>query len=166
MGELRCLYPDASDEMLELSSVFHDYAKAQSYADLLVSCTTYADIAHKVVCRMYVNGDIDSTRAKSEKFLKLLLPFACLDKHGNGHAAAYHVRRAIDDPLVREERKKADARRRELWHHSNAAEAEGRSVPTFKITLEITSLQSMERLLEFLRSAGSQCHVTVVNDPR
>lgn len=75
IAELRNQHPDDPEEFLEFCSVFHDYNKAKSYGDILYTCTTYADIANKVVRPMYISGDIDDIKAKSEKFLDLLIPF-------------------------------------------------------------------------------------------
>lgn len=89
IDNLRSQYADEPNEFLELCWLLHDYDKAKAYADLLCACTSYAEIAQQVVCRMYVSGDIDETRARSEKFLSLLIPLACLETGGNSHAAVY-----------------------------------------------------------------------------
>lgn len=160
MAGLRSQHPDDPEEFLEFCCVCHDYDKAKRYADILYTCTTYADIANKVVRPMYINGDIDDMRAKSEKFLELLIPLACLDTKGNGHAAVYHVKRAIDDSKVREERKKLEAKRQEIWRASKREEAEEQGLPFHKIAIEITDPESMRLFIAFLQSAGTKFSIT------
>lgn len=157
---LRSQYPDVSEEFLEFCCVFHDYEKAKGYSDILNTCNTYADIANKVVRLMYVNGDIDDTRAKSEKFLNLLIPLACLNTKGNAHTAVYHVKQMLDDSSVREERREQEARRREIWKTSQEAVAEKWSKSSCKITIEITDPESMRLFIAFLQAAGTRFNVT------
>ncbi len=160
MAELRRQHPKDPEEFLELCCVLHDYDKARSYAGILSTCTRYADIAHKVVRPLYINGDIDDTRAKSEKFLELLIPLACLGTHGKGHAAVYHVKQMLDNANVREERKKLEAKRQEIWRASQVAEMEEQGLPYHKITIEITDPESMRLFIAFLQSAGTRFSVT------
>ncbi|MDE6215513.1 hypothetical protein [Bacteroides sp.] len=156
MVELRSRYPDMSEEFLELCHLLSDYDKTKRYTDILDTCSTYADIANKVVRLMYVNGDIDDVRAKSEKFLSLLLPLACLGVQGNSHAAVYHVKQMLGNSEVREERKWFESKRREVWRASQKAMAEQQTFPFSKITIEITDPESMRLFIEFLQSAGTK----------
>lgn len=160
MAELRNQHPDDPEEFLEFCSVFHDYDKAKKYGDILYTCTTYADIANKAVRLMYINGDIDDTRAKSEKFLNLLMPLACLDTKGNGHAAVYHVKQMLDTTNAREERKRLEAERRKIWQASQEGANTQPAVPFSKIIIEITDPESMRLFIAFLQSAGTKFCVT------
>lgn len=160
IADIRSRYPDVSGEFLELCWMLHDYDKAKRYADILSACSTYADIANKVIRPMYINGDIDDTRARSEKFLDRLLPLACLDTPGNGHAAAYHIRQMLNITNAGEEHRRVEAQRREIWRSSQGADAEKPVSPFSKITIEITDTESMELFIAFLRSAGTRFNVT------
>ena len=156
---LRARHPEMPQEFLDFCAVFHDYDKALHYADLLGTCTTYADIAQKVIRPMYVSGDINDVRAKSEKFLALLLPLACLSVEGNPHAAVHHVKKILDDKAVKNERERLEARRRELWHATQQAQAEQQLMPFSRITIEISDTESMRMFLAFLQSAGTRFRV-------
>lgn len=160
IADIRSRHPGVSGEFLELCWVLHDYDKAKSYADILSACPTYTDIANRVIRPMYINGDIDDTRARSERFLGRLLPLACLDIPGNGHAAAYHVRQMLDTTDAREERRRIEARHREIWKAPQGTEAGKPTSPFSKITIEITDTESMELFIAFLRSAGTRFNVT------
>lgn len=156
---LHAQHPDMPQEFLDFCTVFCDYDKTRHYADLLSTCTTYADIAEKVIRPMYVSGDIDSVKAKSEKFLKLLLPLACLEVEGTPHAAVYHVKKIIDDKDVREERELLVDKRRRIWRASQEAKAEQQMMPFSRISIEILTPESMQLFLAFLQSAGTRFRV-------
>lgn len=160
IAELRNQHPDDPEEFLEFCSVFHDYNKAKNYGDILYTCTTYADIANKVIRPMYISGDIDDTRAKSEKFLNLLIPLACLSTKGNGHAVVYHVKQMLEDSSVREERKRLETQRREIWRSSQEIADKQPTLPFSKIIIEITDPESMRLFIAFLQSAGTKFSVT------
>lgn len=159
IAELRAQHPELPQEFFDFCAAIPDYDKAMHYADLLGTCSTYADIAQKVIRPMYVSGDIDSIRAKSEKFLSLLLPLACLEVKGNPHAAVHHVKKIIDDQKVKDEREQLEAKRRELWQASQTAKAEQQLMPLPRITVEITDTESMQMFLVFLQSAGTRYRV-------
>ena len=159
IAELRARHPELPQEFFDFCAVIPDYDKAMHYADLLGTCSTYADIAQKVIRPMYVSGDIDSIRAKSEKFLALLLPLACLSVKGNPHAAVHHVKKIIDDDKVKDEREQLEAKRRELWQASQTARAEQQLMPFSRITIEILDTESMQMFLAFLQSAGTRFRV-------
>lgn len=159
IDNLRSQYADEPNEFLELCWLLHDYDKAKAYADLLCACTSYAEIAQQVVCRMYVSGDIDETRARSEKFLSLLIPLACLETGGNSHAAVYHVRQMLDDPNVRKARKNFEEKRLKAWR-ATQEETAGQSFPSScKITIEIADVDSMRMFIDFLKFADVRFRV-------
>ena len=159
IAELRAQHPELPQEFFDFCAVIPDYDKAMHYTDLLGTCSTYADIARKVIRPMYVSGDIDDVRAKSEKFLALLLPLACLSVKGKPHSALYHVKKIIDDKAVKDEREQLDAKRRELWQASQTAQAEQQLMPFSRITIEILDTESMQMFLAFLQSAGTRFRV-------
>ena len=159
IAELRAQHPELPQEFFDFCAAIPDYDKAMHYADLLGTCSTYADIAQKVIRPMYVSGDIDSVRAKSENFLALLLPLACLSVKGKPHSALYHVKKIIDDKAVKDEREQLDAKRRELWQASQTAQAEQQLMPFSRITIEILDTESMQMFLAFLQSAGTRFRV-------
>ena len=156
---LRAQHPELPQEFFDFCAVIPDFDKALHYSDLLGTCSTYADIAQKVIRPMYVSGDIDDVRARSEKFLALLLPLARLSIVGNPHAAVFHVKKIIDDDDVKEERKQLDAKRRELWYASQQANADKQQMPFKRITIEILDTESMQMFLAFLQSAGTRFRV-------
>lgn len=100
----RSLYPDLSEELLELAWHLQDVQKARQYGELLNTCTSYSEIIDRVLHPMYVLGEVDALKARKEAFLDLLVSFACLEKPGNGHAAVHHVKQMLDDPKVKKER--------------------------------------------------------------
>lgn len=151
---LRNQHADAPEEFLELCWLLHDYDKACAYADLLSACTSYADMAQKVIRPMYVNGDIDDIRARSEKFLALLISLACLETRGNSHAAVYHVRQMLDAPDVRQERKSFEEKRTMAWRAVQEVAATQSTAPSCKVTIEINDVESMRMFIDFLQSAG------------
>lgn len=159
IAELRARHPELPQDFFNFCAAIPDFDKAMHYADLLGTCSTYADIAQKVIRPMYVSGDIDSVRAKSENFLELLLPLARLDVKGKPHAAVYHVKKIIDDKDVRDEREQLEAKRRELWHASQQAKAEQQLMPFSRITIEINDAESMKMFLAFLQSAGTHYRI-------
>lgn len=156
IAELRAQHPDAPIEFLEFCYILRDYDKATKYADELASCTNYRDIANKVVYLMYINGDIDEQRAKSEKFLETLIPLACLDFKGNGHAAVHHVRNMFVQSDAHARRKDFAAERAAIWHASQKALAEEKTMQMPKIEIQITDINSMRLFLSFLESAGTK----------
>ena len=157
---LRSGHSDAPEEFFELCWLLHDEKKARSYADILSACTSYADIAQKVVRPMYVSGEIDILRARSEKFLGLLISLACLDKPGNAHSAAYHVRQMLNnDPDISRERRQLEGMRQKAWRDKQVAEAAQPSAPSCKIIMEINDPECMHMLIEFLRSSGAKYSV-------
>lgn len=161
IADLRSQYAEEPEEFLELCWVLHDYDKARGYADLLATCTSYADIAQKVIRPMYVGGDIDDIRARSEKFLSLLIPLACLGIVGNSHAAVYHVRQMLDDADVRAERKNLSDKRIESWRAMQETTTAQANIPSCKVTVEITDTESMRMFIDFLQSAGTKFSVEV-----
>lgn len=154
IDDLRSQYPDEPEEFLELCWLLHDYGKARDYADLLSACTSYADIAQKVVRPMYVSGDIDDIRARSEKFLTLLIPLVCLDISGNSHAAVYHIRQMLDDPDVRRDRRSLEEQRSIAWRARQESQVAQTFAPSCKVTIEINDAESMRMFIDFLQSAG------------
>ena len=103
---------------------------------------------------MYVSGDIDSVRAKSEKFLARLLPLTCLSVKGNPYATMDHVKKIINDKAVKLEQ--LEAKRCKLWQASQTAQAEQQLMPFSRITIEINDTESMQMFLAFLLSAGTR----------
>lgn len=150
---LRARYPEEPDEVLELAWRFHGVEKARGYVEVLNSCNSYADVANKAIRQMYVSGDIDSITAVSEKFIALLLPFTCMGKQGKPHSVAYHVRKMLDDDLVKTERK----RKEEVRDESPAISYQEPSLPrTADVTIEIRiSTDNTELIREILRLAKS-----------
>ena len=160
IDSLRSRHADAPEEFFELCWLLHDEQKARSYADTLSACTSYADIAQKVVRPMYVSGEIDRLRACSEKFLGLLIPLACLDRSGNAHSAAYHVRQMLNnDPDISRERSQLEEMRQKAWRDKQEAEIAQPSAPSCKIIMEINDPECMRMLIEFLRSSGAKYSV-------
>ena len=104
LKRLRLRFPEEPDTVLELGWHFHDMEKTKHYIRLLGTCNSNADIAWKAIREMYVAGDIDGIKAKNKRFIKALLPFTCLDREGNPHSIAYHIRAMLDDPQVKAER--------------------------------------------------------------
>lgn len=159
IAELRAQHPELPQEFFDFCAAIPDYDKAMHYANLLGTCSTYEDIAKKVIRPMYVSGDIDDVRAKSEKFLALLLPLARLSVEGKPHSAVHHVKKIIDDKAVKDEREQLDAKRRELWQASQTAQTEQQLMPFSRITIEILDTESMQMFLDFLQSAGTRFRV-------
>lgn len=108
---------------------------------------------------MYVSGDIDEIRARSEKFLSLLIPLACLEIHGNSHAAVYHVRQMLDDPDIRKERKSLEEQRSAAWRAMQEARTNQPFVPSCKVTIEINDPESMRMFIDYLQSTGVKVSV-------
>lgn len=104
LKRLRLRFPEEPDTVLELDWHFHDMEKTKHYIRLLGTCNSNADIAWKAIREMYVAGDIDGIKAKNKRFIKALLPFTCLDREGNPHSIAYHIRAMLDDPQVKKSR--------------------------------------------------------------
>lgn len=159
IAEQQARHPELPQEFFDFCAAIPDFDKAMHYADLLGTCSTYADIAQKVIRPMYVSGDIDDVRARSETFLALLLPLARLSVEGKPHSLVHHVKKIIDDKAVKNERDLLDAKRRELWHASQQAKAEQQLMPFSRITIEILDAESMQMFLAFLQSAGTRFHL-------
>ena len=88
--------------------------KTKHYIRLLGTCNSNADIAWKAIREMYVASDIDGIKAKNKRFIKALLPFTCLDREGNPHSIAYHIRAMLDDPQVKAERQASQTKPKQV----------------------------------------------------
>lgn len=159
IAQLKAEHPELPQKFFDFCAVLGNYDKASHYADLLATCTNYDDIAEKVIRPMYVNDDIDEVRVKSEKFLALLLPLACLPVEGKAHAAVHHVKKVVDDKMVNKERQEIKEQRKQLWKASQLAKEEGQALPFSRITIEITDTESMRLFIDFLQSAGTRYKV-------
>ena len=109
---LRTVHPGEDETVYELARQFHSMTKAKHYIALLETCNTNADIAWKAMRAMYVSGDIDEIKAMSRKFIRLLLPFVCLEKQGEPNSIAYHVKAMLNDDTVRKERQEFQERQK------------------------------------------------------
>ena len=89
-------HPEESKEMLELAWHFHSLDKAKRYSEILGCCNSYADIASKAICEMFVAGDIDSQKAVNTVFIKALLPFTNLEREGIPHSVVYHIKKVLE----------------------------------------------------------------------
>lgn len=114
LKRLRLRFPEEPDTVLELDWHFHDMEKTKHYIRLLGTCNSNADIAWKAIREMYVAGDIDGIKAKNKRFIKALLPFTCLDREGNPHSIAYHIRAMLDDPQVKAERQASQTKPKQV----------------------------------------------------
>lgn len=114
LKRLRLRFPEEPDTVLELGWHFHDMEKTKHYIRLLGTCNSNADIAWKAIREMYVAGDIDGIKAKNKRFIKALLPFTCLDREGNPHSIAYHIRAMLDDPQVKAERQASQTKPKQV----------------------------------------------------
>ena len=115
---LRKIHPDEPDEVLNVAWRFHDMKKAKQCIEELVKCTSYADLANNVIRALYLSCEINSAKALQLSFLSDLLPFTSMDRVGNPHSAAYHVRKMLRDENVQRERKKAEQRLLESYRNS------------------------------------------------
>ena len=114
LKRLRLRFPEEPDTVLELGWHFHDMEKTKHYIRLLGTCNSNADIAWKAIREMYVASDIDGIKAKNKRFIKALLPFTCLDREGNPHSIAYHIRAMLDDPQVKAERQASQTKPKQV----------------------------------------------------
>lgn len=105
IAKLRIEFPGEDEAVYELAYHFDTMDMAKRYIALLKTCKNNRDIAWKAIRSMYVSGDIDEIKAKNEKFVATLIPFAPLEKPGTPHAITHYVRPMLNDKAVRTERK-------------------------------------------------------------
>lgn len=151
LSEIRAQHPDLSEELLELTWHLHDVEKARRYGAQLNACTDYPSIVHRVVRTMYVMDEIDMQKAKSEKFLDLLVSMACLEKPGNGHAAVYYVRQMLDEKAVQEERTRFKEHCRQFRWLSQSKFPDQMVV---QLQLVVRDAKVVPGLLDYLLSVG------------
>lgn len=106
-------YPEATEELLELSWQLFDYGKAKECVGPLARCVDNHDIAWDVIRRLYVHGAIDDRKAVSERFIESLLPFTSMDRKPLAHSVAYHVRNMLADRDTRAARRRHLAEERD-----------------------------------------------------
>lgn len=147
LSEIRAQHPDLSEELLELAWHLHDVEKARCYGAQLNACTDYPSIVHRVVRTMYVMDEIDAQKAKSEKFLDLLVSLACLEKPGNGHAAVYYVRQMLDEKAVQAER---TCYKEHRW----LSQSKFPDQMVVQLQLVVRDANTLPRLLDYLLSVG------------
>lgn len=158
-NSLQSHYPDEPDRVLELAWHFHSMEKAKKYIKLLGICNRNADLSTKVVRAMYVACDIDSVQAVSEKFIVALLPFTCMEKSANPHSVAYHIRKMLDDDVVKAERRATEERIRQGNATRLPLATSSRTVNvTIQMTFPINDEESLRKIMQFV----SQCNVPFV----
>lgn len=108
IDRLQKLYPEEPKGIIQLACFLHDnIAKAKEYAEELLCCNDYHDIAQKVVREMYVTCQVDKETAMKEKtFIRFLLDLSNYGIQGNTHTARHHINEMFKDKTVHEERKK------------------------------------------------------------
>lgn len=125
--------------------------KAKQCIEELVKCTSYADLANKVIRALYLSCEIDSAKALQLSFLSDLLPFTSMDRVGNPHSAAYHVRKMLRDENVQRERKKAEQRLLESYRNSLQDVGSSRTVHAdIHISLHTDNEELIRKLHELL----------------
>lgn len=151
---LKRSYPDEPDGVLELAWYLHNMEKAKQYISQLMTCNTYMDVATKVIRPMYTSCDIDSVLALKESFLSVLLPFTAMDKAWNAHSATYHIRKMLDNDLVKAERRATEARQRQAYLERQQAEITPRS---FTANIQILLQTDDENLIRQILNLAEQC---------
>lgn len=152
MEKLRRDSPGEPEEWYALAWHFRSAGKARLYAGLLASCNANADIAEKVVRRMYVSCDIGLQTALSEKFIRLLLPLACMEKRTKPHSVAYHIRKMLREDSVREERRKEEERLRRSARQESAPSPRRK---LYVVEIPDPTDEIVQGLMRWARESGS-----------
>ena len=148
---LRKIHPDEPDAVLNVAWRFHDMKKAKQCIEELVKCTSYADLANKVIRALYLSCEIDSAKALQLSFLSDLLPFTSMDRVGNPHSAAYHVRKMLRDENVQQERKIAEQRLQQAFRNSLQEGGASRTIHAdIHISLHTDNEELIRKLHELL----------------
>lgn len=109
---LKKRFPEEDSRVLTLSCYLRDKLElAKECKQKLEVCNDYRDIAQTVVRPLYINGDIDAITAKSKHFIQVLLSLTSYGKDGKYRSAYYHIRQMLEEDVVKEERKKASAKK-------------------------------------------------------
>lgn len=163
---LRRHYPTEPEEVLELAWHFHSVEKAKRYIALLETCNHNADLALKVVRKMYVSCDVDAVKAVSEKFIKTLLPFTCMEKSARPHSVAYHIRNMLGDDQVKAERKAEEERLRQIrlirQEDDTLARTSGTPARTADVTIQIQFRTDNEEFIRQIMMLAAQSNAVFV----
>lgn len=162
LKRLRLRFPEEPDTVLELDWHFHDMEKTKHYIRLLETCNSNADIAWKAIREMYVAGDIDGIKAKNKRFIKALLPFTCLDREGNPHSIAYHIRAMLDDPQVKAERQTFQAKPKQIKESRDQQPAQALPKRDNGIIIQIMPDKSNEEFLQKLLELAEKGKIQII----
>lgn len=160
-------HPDESKEMLELAWHFHSLDKAKKYSEILGCCNSYADIASKAICEMFVEGDIDDRKAVNTAFIDALLPFTHLERKGVPHSVVYHIKKVLEDKDVLAER-----RARKLLRQKGKEEMQiGKTTVTVKqshylLVAEDVDVNKLMQLSQIAANLGVKAIVSEVIIPK